>query len=337
MSQPDDKWQMARYWIADRLIRFALFVMLNLPYALRLRLSAFLMSRIVSPIAGYGKRVRRNLKLVVPDMPADEVRRMMRAVPANLGRTLAELYSGPEFVDRVAREPLRGEGVAALEEAHRTGRPVMLVTGHIGNYDAVRGALIRRGYRVGGLYREMSNPFFNGHYVAAISRIGTPLFPRGRKGLADMIRFLRSGGMVGLVLDQHMSDGARLSFMGRYALTALSAAEMALRYDALVVPTYGIRRPDGGFDLIIEAPIPHDAPEVMTQALNDSLEAHVRANMDQWLWTHRRWKGAQNRRGLLAEQGEGGPRKRRKSRKAKARRAKARRSGSDPSKAGRKG
>lgn len=301
MWQTDNKLQTLQYWIADRLIRLALFIMLRLPYAMRLRMSSFLMSRVVSPLAGYGLRVRKNLRLIVPDMPKPEVRRMMRAVPANLGRTLAELYSGPEFVDRVSREHLQGDGVAALDEAHRTGRPVMLVTGHIGNYDAVRGALIRRGYRVGGLYREMSNPFFNDHYVAAISRIGTPLFPRGRRGLADMIRFLKSGGMVGLVLDQHMSDGARLTFMGRDALTALSAAEMALRYDALVVPTYGIRRPDGGFDLIIEAPVAHDTPEAMTQALNDSLEAHVRANMDQWLWTHRRWKGAHHAKRLEVE------------------------------------
>ena len=291
MSDTAKTWQSLRYWLSDRLIRALIWLMLRLPWRQRLGLAAFVLSRIVSPLAGYGERVRQNLALVLPDLPEVEVRRMMRAVPENLGRTLVELYSGPEFVARIADEALTGAGVAALAEAHRTGRPVMLVTGHIGNYDAVRGALICKGYRVGGLYREMGNPYFNQHYVAAISRIGTPLFPRGRKGLGDMIRFLRSGGMVGLVLDQHMGDGAPLEFMGRPALTALSAAEMALRYDALVVPTYGIRRPDGGFDLIIEAPIPHSTPEAMTQALNDSLEAHVRANMDQWLWIHRRWKG----------------------------------------------
>lgn len=291
MSDTAKTWQSLRYWLSDRLIRALIWLMLRLPWRQRLGLAAFVLSRIVSPLAGYGERVRQNLALVLPDLPEAEVRRMMRAVPENLGRTLVELYSGPEFVARIADEALTGAGVAALAEAHRTGRPVMLVTGHIGNYDAVRGALICKGYRVGGLYREMGNPYFNQHYVAAISRIGTPLFPRGRKGLGDMIRFLRSGGMVGLVLDQHMGDGAPLEFMGRPALTALSAAEMALRYDALVVPTYGIRRPDGGFDLIIEAPIPHSTPEAMTQALNDSLEAHVRANMDQWLWIHRRWKG----------------------------------------------
>jgi KDO2-lipid IV(A) lauroyltransferase len=87
-----------------------------------------------------------------------------------------------------------------------------------------------------------------------------------------------------------MGDGAVLQFFGQDALTSLSPAEMALRYNALIVPTYGIRRNDGGFDLLIEAPIPHSTAEAMTQALNDSLETQVRAHMDQWLWTHRRWK-----------------------------------------------
>jgi Kdo2-lipid IVA lauroyltransferase/acyltransferase len=285
--------ELAGYWVSDRAIRVVLFVLLRLPYKARLRVSGWLMTYIIAPLAGFRTRIRDNLALIFPQMPQAEVHRMTRAMPENLGRTLIELYSGPEFAARVAREPLQGPGVAALQEAHRTGRPVLLVTGHIGNYDAMRAALLAKGYRVGGLYRPMANPFFNRHYVAAISRIGTPLFPRGRQGLADMIRFLKSGGMLGIVLDQAMRDGAALQFMGHAAMTALSAAEMALRYDALVVPTYGIRRPDGGFTLTVEAPIPHSTPEAMTQALNDSLEAHVRANMDQWLWTHRRWKEAE--------------------------------------------
>lgn len=282
--------QIAADWLVDRAIRAALWAVLRLPFDARRRLLAFVMTRLVSPLAGFRRRIRENLALVRPDLPEAEVRRMEIAVPESMGRTLAELYSGSEFVARVAREPLTGAGVAALAEAHAAGRPVLLVTGHIGNYDAIRGGLIARGYRVGGLYRPMDNTFFNEHYVAAISRIGRPLFPRGRKGLADMVRFLRGGGMVGVVLDQAMGDGTPLRFFGQEAMTSLSPAQMALRYDALIVPTYGIRRPDGGFDMVIEAPIPHGPPEAMTQALNDSLEAQVRAHMDQWLWTHRRWK-----------------------------------------------
>ena len=290
MSIIKSRSKIASDWLVDRTIRAALWSMVRLPFDARRGLMAFLMTRIVAPLGGFRTRIRENLALVCPDLPEAEVRRMEIAVPQSIGRTLAELYSGSEFVARVAREPLQGAGVAALEQAHRDGRPVLLVTGHLGNYDAIRGGLIARGYRVGGLYRPMDNAFFNSHYVAAISRIGTPLFPRGRKGLADMVRFLRGGGMVGVVLDQAMGDGAPLRFFGHEALTSLSPAEMALRYDALIVPTYGLRRPDGGFDMVIEAPILHSTAPEMTQALNDSLEAQVRAHMDQWLWTHRRWK-----------------------------------------------
>ena len=291
MSKAKDPRYSTANWWQDRLLRSLIGALLLLPYRLRVPLSGWLVAYIVAPIAGYRARIRDNLALVFPDMDAAEVTRLCRAVPRNIGRSLIELYSGAEFIARVTRQPLQGPGLAALDAAHKAGRPVILVTGHFGNYDASRAALIARGYRVGGLYRPMNNGWFNDHYVAAISRIGKPLFPRGKKGLGDMIRFLRSGGMLGLVIDQHMGDGARLQFFGRDALTGLSAAELALKYDALVIPTYGIRAENGlDFDIVIEAPIPHGTPEQMTQALNDSLEQLVRTHMDQWFWIHRRWK-----------------------------------------------
>ena len=278
-------------WAQDRLIRGLFWALLSLPYRWRVPFAGWAVSRIVAPLAGYRRRIRENLAHVLPDLPAAEVARIVRAVPDNVGRTLIEIYSGPEFIARAVSHPLIGPGVAALEQAHRDGRPVILVTGHFGNYDASRAALIARGYRVGALYNPMKNPFFNDHYVAAISQIGTPLFPRGKRGMADMVRHLRSGGMLGLLMDQAMYRGTVLKFFGKPALTALSAADLALKYGALVIPTYAVRQPDGlSFEITVEAPIPEGPPEAMTQALNDSLEAIVRRNLDQWFWIHRRWK-----------------------------------------------
>jgi KDO2-lipid IV(A) lauroyltransferase len=280
-----------RDWLENAVLRGLISALLLLPYGWRVPLCGWVMSRLIAPIAGYRNRVRTNLAMIMPDLPSAEVERIAREVPDNVGRTLIEIYSGAEFIQRAAHLPLEGAGVPALEEAHRTGRPVLLITGHFGNYDASRAALIARGYRVGALYNPMKNAYFNDHYVRAISQIGTPLFSRGKKGLADMVRHLRSGGMLGLLIDQHMSHGAELTFFGHRALTALSAADLALKYNALVVPTYGIRQPDGlSFKVVVEAPIPHGPPEQMTQALNDSLEHLVRNHLGQWLWIHRRWK-----------------------------------------------
>ncbi|MES2664698.1 MAG: lysophospholipid acyltransferase family protein [Pseudomonadota bacterium] len=280
------------HWAQDRLMRGLIWGLLRLPYRWRVPLCGWVVSRIVAPLAGYSGRIRRNLALILPDLPPAEVDRIVRAVPDNVGRTIIEIYSGPEFVAHAVKHPLTGDGVAALDQAHRTDRPVILVTGHFGNYDASRAALIARGYRVGGLYMPMSNAYFNDHYVKAISAVGTPLFARGKKGLAAMVRHLRAGGMLGMLIDQHMSHGESLTFFGRTAMTALSAAELGLKYDALVIPTYAVRLPDGlGFRIIVEAPIDADSPEAMTQALNDSLERIVRQHLDQWFWIHQRWKG----------------------------------------------
>ncbi len=242
----------ATHWLQDRALRALFWGMLRLPYRWRVPLAGWVLSRIVAPLAGYSRRIRENLALILPDLPAAEVARITRAVPDNVGRTLIEIYSGAEFTAHAVSHPLTGEGVAALDAAHQAGRPVILVTGHFGNYDASRAALIERGYRVGALYNPMKNPYFNDHYVAAISQIGTPLFPRGKKGLGDMVRHLRSGGMLGLLMDQSMRHGAALTFFDQTAMTALSAAELALKYDALVIPTYAVRQPDGlSFQIIV--------------------------------------------------------------------------------------
>jgi KDO2-lipid IV(A) lauroyltransferase len=73
-------------------------------------------------------------------------------------------------------------------------------------------------------------------------------------------------------------------------------AEMAEKYNALMVPCFAVRQADGvSFEAIIEEPIPSGTPEEMTQAYNDILERHVRENMEQWFWFHRRWKSTPNR------------------------------------------
>ena len=88
-----------------------------------------------------------------------------------------------------------------------------------------------------------------------------------------------------------MRHGLPLTFFGVTAMTATSAADLALKYGADLIPIYGIRKENGlDFDILVEEPVPHTDAETMTQAINDSLESLVRRHMDQWFWIHRRWK-----------------------------------------------
>lgn len=271
-------------------IRAVLGVAGLIPYRLRVPFVGWVVARIIAPLAGWDKRIARNLAHACPDLPPSEVRRLQQAVSDNAGRTLIEIYSGDAFVDRVKDAPLTGPGTNPFLEARAAGQPVILVTAHFGNYDALRGALFAQGHPLGALYREMRNAQFNDHYVRAISKIGEPVFPSNRKGILGLLKHLTAGNIIGILVDVHAGNGAQLSFFGKPAPTALSAAEWALKYNALMVPIYGIRRENGlDFDVLLDTPIAHSTPEEMTQALNDSLEAQVRAHMDQWFWIHRRW------------------------------------------------
>jgi KDO2-lipid IV(A) lauroyltransferase len=213
-------------------------------------------------------------------------------VPELVGRTILELFSPEDLARQAKGAKVHGPGLAILQAAREAGRPAIVVSGHFGNYDVVRSNLIQRGFKVGGLYRRMNNPLFHDLYLKTIQTIGKPLFERGKQGMAGMVKFMKEGGTLAILIDQHMYRGERLSFFGQPAYTATSAAKLALKYKAPVIPVYAVRKDDGiGFDIYMEDEIPPGDPNEMTQALNDSLEARVRANMDQWLWTHRRWKG----------------------------------------------
>ncbi|MBM9595237.1 lysophospholipid acyltransferase family protein [Roseitranquillus sediminis] len=281
----------------DLSVRALLATARALPYRWRVPLIGWVTSRIVSPLAGWPQRIRANLDHVMPEMPEAERRRLIREVPDNAGRTLAEIYSGARFARQLAGTPIEGPGLAALDAARDAGQPAVLVTAHFGNFVAPRVVMLARGYDLGGLYRPMRNRHFNRHYEAALAAIGEPMFPSGRQGLGRLLRHLRDGGMIGILTDIYIKGGPTLSFIGKPAPTAYSAAELALRHEAPLVPVYAVRQPDGlNFRMLAEAPIPPSDAHTMTQALNDSLEAQVRRHPEQWFWIHRRWKPERQRK-----------------------------------------
>lgn len=269
------------------LIRLALV----LPYKTRIAFVGWVVQHVIGPVAGYRARALDNLAMIWPQMPQERRAEIASKCLNNVGRSFIENYSARDFPKRMAKNTPTGAGVAALEKAAEQGKPVILVTGHYGNYEAMRACLVARGYDIGGLYRNMKNLYFNAHYVQTMEAFGGPVFPQGRRGTAGFVRHLKEGGQLVLLFDQHVFGAPALDFLGQPANTALSAAELALRYDALLIPFYGIRQADGvSFDTVLEAPVPHSDAVTMTQALNDSLTARVKTDPEQWFWVHRRWR-----------------------------------------------
>lgn len=190
----------ARYFTENMVLRGVFGGLGLLPYHWRVPLMGRIMGRL-APLVGYSKRVRDNLALTSPDMPAAEAERIAAEVCDNLGRTLAELYAGKPFWDRALAAEITGDGFAAFEAARAAGRPVVLVTAHFGNYDAARSKLTQMGHPMGSLYRRMANPYFNDHYVRAIEATGKPMFEQGKRGMVELVRHLKKGGIIAIVAD----------------------------------------------------------------------------------------------------------------------------------------
>lgn len=291
MAVEDKQSRNLRDWIVDRLGRAVIGALLLLPHPARVATMGWIARNLVGPVTGFGRRARENLAYIWPDMPDPDRRRIAREVLDNAGRVIIENYATADQLTRAETWTTHGPGLPPAQQALTDGRPILFVSGHFGNYQAARAAMNVRGFCLGGLYRPLNNAYFNDHYVRTVEAVGGPAFARGRRGLASFMRHVKEGGHGALLIDQYYGDGISVDFLGKPAPTAQSVGEIALKYNALVVPIYARRLENGvDFDVLLEAPVPHSDSATMTQALMDSLAAQVRERPGQWFWVHRRWK-----------------------------------------------
>lgn len=262
-----------------------------LPYRARLATGSALLRTAVACSAGLRRRIDRNLAFIFPEK-SDAERVAIRWQTADtFGRTFTETFTARAFQARAPWSEPAGPGWEALQATLAEGKGALLVGGHFGQWEAVRGALKARGIEVGALYRPLNNPWVEKVYFDNMSFHGSPMLPRGREGMKDLIRHLKGGGVVAVLLDQFVLDGDLVEFVGQPAPTGTAIAALAARYNVPMIPAYGTRQPDGeSIAIDFEEPLAPGTPSEMTQAAADSLSARIRLNPGQYYWLHRRWK-----------------------------------------------
>ena len=265
-------------------------------YCTRVKLFGFIASYVVAPLFGYIKKAVRNLQLVHPDMSTREARKIAHEVATNFGKNMIENYSKHDVAAALKPENIGGAGYEQMMVAIAEGRPVMLVSGHIGNYEAMRIALYTLGHQSACLFRPASNPHFNEHYTQNYGYLTGPAFPQSRKGFLGFTRHLREGGIATMLFDVRATQYQDVNFFGIPAPTSDVPAKIAMKTGALFVPCFTHRGPDGMTHHIdFETPIEHSTSYEMMAEMSDRLEAQVRRFPAQWLWFHDRWGTAEVR------------------------------------------
>ncbi|MBV8914640.1 MAG: lauroyl acyltransferase [Acetobacteraceae bacterium] len=260
-------------------------------------------ARAVGPLLPVSRVADANLRMVLPELDGPARRRVVKGVWENLGRTAGEFAHVGQLEENGSGPGWEVVGAEHIEALAARGGPAILFTGHIGNWEVLPLATARKGVQFATLYRPADNPLID-QIILELRRASEganeKLFPKGAQGARQTLLHLRQGGYVGLLQDQKMNDGIEVRFFGRPAMTASALAALALRLGCPVLPTYAQRIAPARFLVTYERPVPlpqtgDRAADVaaLTQAVNDRLEAWIRARPESWLWLHRRWpKGA---------------------------------------------
>lgn len=237
-------------------------------------------------------RALANLRLAMPDLDTPEYHRIITGMADNLARNAAEYLHLAELRDDPERITLTGAD--HLEAARATGRGAILVTGHLGNWEAVRAACARLDWPPAIIYRQFNNPLFDAHSQQLMSALNAPILHKGKRGTLGLLRHIRKGGAAMILSDQRFNGAPELPFFGIPAKTALAPAEIAIQYGATLLPVRGIRRGrTSRFDVTIDPPLHtanHDntAQDTMRE-INRRLESWIRETPEQYFWLHNRW------------------------------------------------
>jgi KDO2-lipid IV(A) lauroyltransferase len=251
------------------------------------------------PLRMRAARVTRTIRACFPEMTDAQVRATARESYRGLGRTSFEAI----YLSRAGREEVlaafaesRGEEVLAA--AYAQGRGVILVAGHLGNWELSGAYVAARGYPVDGIAMHMANPLSDRFFQRTRERLGMGVI-FDDQAVRAVPRALRAGHGVGFLSDQSAKGLAStiIPFFGRPARTPRGAAVFALRDDLPMVFLAALRRPDGRYTAYFESVTvvrtgDRDADVQATAlAYTQVLERLVRAHPEQYFWQHRRWKG----------------------------------------------
>jgi KDO2-lipid IV(A) lauroyltransferase len=243
-----------------------------------------------------------NLRHAFPRLGDGECDALVRATYRHFAIMLVEMIRLPRtlrpanidyyirYADPQDRERLLAWG--------RSGRPLLLLTGHFGNWEILSYAFGLAGYRGGIVARRLDNRYLDRFLAVFRSKTGQTLLDKNLD-YAQILKALARGGGLGMVGDQDAGPrGLFLSFFGRPASTFKSIPLLSLEYGAQILVLGAARtgHPMRYRIYLEEAILPEHhahrpgASYEIARRFTQALERMVLRHPEQYFWLHRRWK-----------------------------------------------
>ena len=187
------------------------------------------------------------------------------------------------------------EGLEVLEKALASGKGVVGITSHLGNWEVLNHFYCNQCKPII-FYRPPKQKAVDDLLQAQRVQMGNRVAPSTREGILSVIKEVRRGGAVGIPADPEPSEGSGIfvPFLGTTALTSKFVPGMLAGHKAVGVFLHAVRLPDhSGFKVILE-----EAPEAMysddsaigVAAMSKKIEEYVARYPDQYMWSMKRFK-----------------------------------------------
>ncbi|MGE3728673.1 MAG: lysophospholipid acyltransferase family protein [Candidatus Sericytochromatia bacterium] len=185
------------------------------------------------------------------------------------------------------------EGYTHFLEAHAQGKGVILVSAHLGCWELFPAVLGQAGFEVHALVQRPSVPAFDQFFKQsrAYARVQTA-YNDTLSGLRPILRALKQGAVLGLLIDQHGESNQILGdFFGHRVSMPEGPYFLAKKTGALIVPVFTYRQADT--HLIQFFPsldlLQFSSPTDLMQSLYQQIENTIRQHPAEWLWSYNRW------------------------------------------------
>ena len=251
-----------------------------------------------SPFGIRRRVVERQVEAALGTSDSAEIERIARAAYGNLGRTSVETAILPSRSRQQIIELFEDvQGWSIVEERLARGKGLIVITGHLGNWELGGAYIAARGVPFDAIARHMANPLFDRYLTRTRERVGMSII-HDEDAVKRVPRSLRAGRAVAFLVDQGAVGLAStwVPFFGRFAKTPRGPAVFALRLGAPIMFGVALRQPSGRYQLSFE---PIDVVETgdreadvdrIVADYSNVLERWVRRAPEQYLWHHRRWK-----------------------------------------------
>ena len=237
---------------------------------------------------------RNNLALAFPELDDRQLDELVKKAWGRAGRVLAEyphletLLTDSDRITIEIREP-----IATYSDP---SKPCIMVSAHQSNWEVACSAMAKMGMPNASLYSPPTNPLLDQLLLDSRQALNCQLLPRDNSARL-LMRALKEGRTVGMVMDRRVEDGKPIRFFGYDKTSTILPAKLALKNHCDLVPIQIVRREDARYHVIFHPPVHPRNPEAdetaqaidMIQQVHEQFEDWIRQHPADWFCSKRLW------------------------------------------------